>query len=225
VALPPNVLERGLAWLHAYQAEQVQRIKNAPGKLQPWKEHADELDAMVYMILRDADKDNDEMRDFLYRDRTHLAVYAKAMFGLALHKEKQAEKLAMILENISQFVVEDKENQTAYLKLPTGSAWWYWYGSEIEANAYYLKLLSRTNPKDVKASGLVKFLLANRKHATYWRSTRDTAICVEAMAEYIKASGEDKPDLTVEVYLDGKKHKEVKIDAKNLFSFDNKLML
>ena len=45
------------------------------------------------------------------------------------------------------------------------------------------------------------------------------------MADYIKASGEDKPDMTVEVYLDGKKHKEVKIDAKNLFSFDNKLTL
>ena len=213
------------AWLENYQAQQVQQIKNAPVMLHPWKEHADNLDAMVYMILRDADKSNDDMREFLYRDRTHLAVYAKAMFGLALHKEKQVKKLDMILENISQFVVEDKENQTAYLKLPAGSHWWYWYGSEIEANAYYLKLLSRTNPKDTKAAGLVKFLLANRKHATYWRSTRDTAICVEAMAEYIKASGEDKPDMTVEVYLDGKLHKEVKIDAKNLFSFDNKLTL
>ena len=43
------------------------------------------------------------------------------------------------------------------------------------------------------------------------------------MAEYLKASGEDKPDMTVEVWLDGKKHKEVKIDASNLFTFDNKL--
>ena len=70
-----------------------------------------------------------------------------------------------------------------------------------------------TNPKDEKASRLVKYLLNNRKHATYWNSTRDTAICIEAMADYLKASGEDKPDMTVEVWLDGKKHKEVKIDA------------
>ncbi len=34
--------------------------------------------------------DNAAMRDFLYRDRTDLAVYAKAMFGLALHKQKRA---------------------------------------------------------------------------------------------------------------------------------------
>ncbi len=131
----------------------------------------------------------------------------------------------MILENIAQFVVEDKENQTAYLQLPGGNPWWYWYGSDIEANAYYLKLLSATNPKDTKAAGLVKYLLNNRKHSTYWNSTRDTATCIEAMADYLKASGEDKPDLTVEVFVDGKKQKEVKIDATNLFTFDNKLVL
>ena len=71
----------------------------------------------------------------------------------------------------------------------------------------------------------MKYLLNNRKHATYWNSTRDTAMCIEAMADYLKASGEDKPDMTVEVWLDGKKHKEVKIDAANLFTFDNKLVL
>ena len=59
----------------------------------------------------------------------------------------------------------------------------------------------------------MKYLLNNRKHATYWNSTRDTALCVEALADYLKASGEDKPDMTVEVWLDGKKQKEVKITA------------
>jgi uncharacterized protein YfaS (alpha-2-macroglobulin family) len=224
VEIDANVINRGIAWLKSYQDQQVQMIKNAPSKTWPWKDSADNLDALTNMVLVDAGVNNDEMRDFLYRDRTHLAVYAKAMFGLALHKQQQADKLAMILKNIEQFVVEDDENQTMYLKLP-GDQWWYWYGSENEAHAYYLKLLSRTNPKDQKASRLVKYLLNNRKHATYWNSTRDTAICIEAMAEYMTASNEDRPDMTVEVYLDGKKHKEVKIDSTNLFTFDNRLVL
>src|SRR5262249_47680389 len=100
-----------------------------------------------------------------------------------------------------------------------------WHGSDIEANAYYLKLLSLTNAKDERASRLVKYLLNNRRHATYWSSTRDTAVCIEAMADYLKNSREDRPDMTVEVWLDGKKKKEVKIDQSNLFSFDNKLIL
>src|SRR5947209_8325886 len=177
------------------------------------------------MARIDAGVPGPERRDFLYRDRTHLAVYAKAMYGLALHKEQQADKLAMILKNIDQYVVQDEENQTAYLRLPGNSAWWYWYGSETEANGYYLKLLARTSPKDEKASRLVKYLLNNRKQATYWNSTRDTAICIEALADYLKASGEDRPDMTVEVWLDGKKQKEERIDASNLFTFDNKLVL
>src|SRR5262249_30102737 len=152
----------------------------------------------VYMVLVDAGADNTEMRDFLYRDRTDLAVYSLGMYGLALHKMQQADKLKMILQNINQYVVQDDENQTAYLKLPANNYWWYWYGSENEANAYYLKLLSRTDPKGQVASRLVKYLLNNRKHGTYWSNTRDTALCIEAMADYMVASGEDRPDMTVE---------------------------
>lgn len=225
IALVPGVLERGVEWLKRYQAEQIQHLNNAPSQTKPWKETADNLDALVYMVLVDSGVKSEAMRDFLYRDRTHLAVYAKAMFGLTLHKEDQAEKLAMILKNIEQYLVQDDENQTAYLRLPAENSWWCWYGSDIEANAYYLKLLTRTNPKDERASRLVKYLLNNRKHATWWNSTRDTAVCIEALADYLKASGEDRPDMTVEVWLDGKKHKEVKIDRSNLFTFDNQFVL
>ncbi len=225
VALVPGVLDKGVNWLKAYEQEQVRLIQRATQKVWPYKERADALDAFVRMILQDAKAANAEMRDYLYRDRIELPVYAKALLGLALHKEGgQADKLKMVMQNIDQFVVEDAENQTAYLKLPGGS-WWHWYGSENEANAYYLKLLSAVSPKDTKAAGLVKYLLNNRKHATYWTNTRDTAVCIEAMADYIKASGEDKPDMTLEVLLDGKVKKTVKIDKTNLFSFDNLLAL
>jgi len=226
VALVPGMLERGIDWLKRYQTEQVQRIRNGmkEPKVHPWKSRADEIDAFVYMVLVDAGVKNAEMLEFLYRDRTEIAVYAKAMFGLALHKQGEKEKLDMILQNINQFVQQDDENQTAWLNLPDGY-WWYWYGSEYEAHAYYLKLLARTDPKGELASRLVKYLLNNRKHATYWNSTRDTAICVEAMADYLRASGETQPEMTVEVYWDGKLQKAVEITPKTLFQFDNKFVL
>jgi uncharacterized protein YfaS (alpha-2-macroglobulin family) len=225
VAIVPGVLERGVDWLKRYQAGEVQKLKNAPSKTHPWKEHADALDAFVYMVLVDADLANTDMLEFLYRDRVQLPVSAKALFGLALHRQQQAERLAMILQNIQQFLVQDDENQTAYLKLPENNSWWYWYGSDIEANAYYLKLLSRIDAQDERASRLVKYLLNNRKHATYWNSTRDTAVCIEAMAEYLKASGEDKPNLLVEVLIDGELKQTVEITPETLFSFNNKFVI
>lgn len=225
VALVPGVLERGVQWLKRYQAEQVRRLKNAQTKTRPYKTHADNLDALVFQVLVDADVVDQDMLEFLYRDRKHLSVYALALYGLALHRVGEQDKLGMVLRNIEQYLVEDPENQTAYLRLPNQGYWWFWYGNEIEADAYYLKLLSRVEPNSRKAAGLVKYLLNNRKHATYWNSTRDTAICIEALAEYLLASGEAQPDLTVEVWVDGKKVKQVHVDRSNLFHFDNKVVL
>jgi len=226
VALVPGMIERGVAWLERYQDEQVQKLKNAleSPKKKPWKDHADNLDAFVYMVLVDADVNNQDMLEFLYRDRTKLAVYSMAMYGMALEKQGEKDKLDMVMRNISQYLVEDDENQTAWLNLPDGY-WWCWYGSEYEAHAYYLKLLAKTDPKGGVASRLVKYLLNNRKHATYWNSTRDTALCVEAMADFLRASEEMKPEMTVEVRLDGELQKAVEITPANLFAFDNKLVL
>ena len=224
----PGMIQRGVDWLARYQAEQIQWLKNAAIKDKPaglrWKEHADEIDAFVYMVLVDAGQKNAEMNEFLYRDRTKLAVYALSMYGIALEKQGEKDKLAMVMQNINQYVQQDDENQTAWLNLP-GGYWWYWYGSEYEAQAYYLKLLSRTDPKGELAPRLVKYLLNNRKNATYWNSTRDTAIVIEAMAEYLRASGESRPEMTVEVYFDGKLQKAVEITPQTLFQFDNKFVL
>jgi hypothetical protein len=98
------------------------------------------------MVLIDAGVNSADMLEFLYRDRTHLAVYGMAMYGIALEKQGEKDKLAMIMRNVGQYVQQDDENQTAWLRLPE-SYWWYWYGSEYEAEAYYLKLLSRTDPR------------------------------------------------------------------------------
>jgi uncharacterized protein YfaS (alpha-2-macroglobulin family) len=122
--------------------------------------------------------------------------------------------------------VTDNENQTTYIDLPNrGSIWWYWYGDTIEANAYYLKLLTKVNPQDSKAAGLVKYLLNNRKNATYWNNTRDTAVCIEAMAEYLKASGEATPNMQVEVWIDGDRKQSVEITPEVLFGFNNKFIV
>ncbi len=226
VELDPGVLENGMKWLDRHQAREVDAIKNWGKKnRRPQKQQADNLDAFVFMVLCDGGKENREMRDFLYRDRNSLALYSKAMFGLALDAVGQDEMRDMLIRNIEQFLEIDDENQTAYLRMQNAGYWWNWYGSEFEAQAYYLKLLARVKPQSPQASGLVKYLINNRKHATYWNSTRDTAVCIEAIADYLKASDEDSPDLQVQIAYDGKVVKEVKIDRSNLFTFDNKLVM
>ncbi|OJW22558.1 MAG: hypothetical protein BGO49_00810 [Planctomycetales bacterium 71-10] len=225
LALPDGMLERGVAWLTNHQAEQVRLLKNAATETKPYKKAADDLDALIFMVLADADVRVPGMIEFLERDRPGLSVQGKCLYGLALHKLGDAQKLAAVMQNVAQFVVEDEENQTAWLKLPNEGCWWYWYGSETETDAFYLKLLAATDPKGRLASRLTKYILNNREHGSYWRSTRDTAYNVEALADYLKASGEDRPDLAVTIAVDGKVRKEVTITPANLFGFDASLVL
>jgi uncharacterized protein YfaS (alpha-2-macroglobulin family) len=263
VAVVPGVIERGVEWLERYQREQLAMLDNwdregkkARDKDKEAKAAADNLDALVYLVITEAKQagavapQSDEtgeaaaaktpsgvhqrMRDYIYQDRTQLAVYSLATFGLALHYESSGLKaqgpgdagqmLDMVLRNLSQYVKQDDENQTAWLDLPTGY-WWYWYGSEYEAHAFYLKLLAAHEPQSEVASRMVKYLLNNRKNATYWNSTRDTALVVEAFADYLQASGEAKPNLSLEVLVDGKLQKAVEITPATLFSFDNKVVI
>lgn len=248
--LPP-IIDKGIKWLENYRKKQLElllrgdRIRTLRAQLdgaekeqkkvlqelideiarKRYKLKADNLDAFVEMVLSEEGKSIPPMREYLYRDRTSLSMYSLAMFGLVLERSRMDDELVMVLRNIQQFFVEDEENQTAYLKLPAGYSWWYWHGNEIEANAYYLKLLTKVNPQGRQASWLVKYLLNNRKNATYWNSTRDTALCIEAFADYFRASGENDPDMNLEILVDGESKKTLKITKENLFTFDGTLVL
>lgn len=223
--IPADMLASGLRWLKRYQEGEIQKLKNAPSEKKPYKTRAGDLDALIYMMLCEAGQPSDDMRDFVYRDRSFISVYGLTVFALGLQHIEENEKLKMVRRNIEQFLVEDAENETAYLDLPNGGYWWYWYGDETETHAYYLKLLTRMDPESETAGRLAKYLINNRKHHTYWNSTRDTAACIEAFGEYIAASGEIKNEMTVDVVWDGEVKKTVKISPDTLFTFDNRFTM
>lgn len=191
------------------------------------------------------------MKEFLWEARTELQLYPASMFALALDDETKtstqgqtpelAESRAVaksrvetILRRLSQYRKVDDENQTVWLELNDVPGWyfWRWHGSEMETQAAYLKLLSRVDAETLRRLGLaddaprlVKYLLNNRKHATYWNSTRDSAVCVEAFVEYLRQTDELATDSKVEVYVDGKLRKTVEYSPKTLFETDGTLVL
>ncbi len=223
--IPEDRLQRGVQWLKKYEERETERIRMWGERKRNTKKHADQLDAFVRLVLAENGVSNKEMLGFQFRDKNTYGNYAKSLLGMSLHLVNDAERRDAVIRNIEQFLKYDDENQTAYLEMANSGYWWRWYGSEMEAHAWYLKLLAATKPESKQARGLVKYLINNRKHATYWNSTRDTAYCIEAIADYMKASGESDPEAQVEVLLDGKSYKKVNITKENLFSFDNKMTL
>lgn len=219
--VPEDMIQRGTAWLAQHEATEVERIASYGKRKENTKQKADTTDALVRRILGEAGNDHPQMLEYLFRDKLDLPIYAKALLGLEFHRTKDIEKRDALIRNIRQFLKTDAENQTAYLDLGNGAYWWYWYGSEFEAQAWFLKLLAAAEPNSPDTRGLVKYLINNRRNGTYWYSTRDTAYCIEAIGDYLKATKEGDPNLTVEILLDGKSLKTVEITKDNLFTFDN----
>ena len=223
VAIPADVIPRGTTWLKNYQQQELQKLKNWDSDTDPRKHHVDNMDALVFHVLTLFGELNDEMKKFLYEDRTHLSVYGKCLFALATHQLEDAEMTNMLKRNIEQFLEVDEENETALLTDQTN--WWHWYGSSIESTAMYLTLLTKTDPDSITAPRLVKYLLNNRKHATYWNSTRDTALVVEAFADYLDTSEEISAESQVDVLLDGKLIGSIEFTKENLFDVNNTIQI
>ena len=213
-----KMLSRGVAWLKIWQDRRIKLIKEK-------KYEISNIDALVFDTLVKAGIKSDFMREKLFTDRGRLSINGLTIFATACQHLEDKAKLKMLLKNIEQFIVEDKENQTAYLRIPNGYWWWCWYGRDIDTQATYLKLLAKVDPRGKRAAWLAKYILINRKHAVYWTSVVDTGLCVEALCRFIQKSGEAAPDMNVEVLFDGKVLKKVEIDAKNMFNIDNSIKL
>ena len=50
-------------------------------------------------------------------------------------------------------------------------------------------------------------------------------MCIEAFADFLRASGEVLSEMTVEIWVDQRLRKAVEITPANLFSFDNRFVL
>ncbi len=222
--LNDGLIRQGVEWLARHEAEELRRL-NLPVKHKDRKGYPDNLDALIHSVLVEYKAGNKAMRDQLYEQREKLSRYSVALLGLTCDAMEEDERRDMCLRNLKQFLKQDEENQTAYLDLPQGGWWWYWYEDQIETQAVFLRLLVAANPKDETAPRIAKYLLNNRRNGTYWNSTKDTAAVIEALAIYAKASGETSPQQTVELLLDGKSVKKVEITKETLFTFDGSLVL
>ncbi len=74
--------------------------------------------------------------------------------------------------------------------------------NNVEATSKALGVLARAGKKD-EAVKAVAWLMRNRGETGGWDSTRDTALALIGISDYLKISGELKPNYDASVYLDG----------------------
>jgi len=212
VAVDEGVIKRGLRFLAGRMIKDEAYFKKHTWKANP--------QAFACYVLAMGGKPAEKTMKILFKGRDYLSVYGKTLLALASFLSGDKARADVLLENVLQYVERDEENETAWLKTST-SGWWYWYNSDIESAAFLLKALAALRPRSPLVPRLTKWLLNNRRNGYYWRSTRDTTLCISAMADAAAASGEDKPDYTVSIEWDGKVYKRVRVEPGDIFSFDN----
>jgi len=219
VDVKERTIQRGAQWLLNYDLREMREKHWSPNIT--WANHAFVLSRVGKRVV---DQKAGDMVDRLFKGRDKLNLYGKAMLSMALANLKDEDRGRTVLRNIMQQLQENKETEIAWFRTPQ-QGWWYWYNSEIETNAMCLRALVKLEPQSDVSPRLVKWLLENRRNGYYWRSQRDTAQCIAAMAEYAVAAGEADPDYTLTINLDGKPVKKVHITKANFFEFDNQFVV
>ncbi len=132
----------------------------------------------------------------VYDKRRNLSPYGMALLGLALEQAKdgRAEEIAAALE---RGVQQDPERPGG---LPTRDPMLD-FSEDVtpEATAYAVKFLSRQHADNPLLPKAALWLMNHRNEGYWWSSTKQTAMVIYGLSDYLKATNELKPNLTVTV--------------------------
>ena len=184
--IPHNMdMDRGREWLQAALAAHPDMVPD--------------LRAYVDYALATTGGAPREELDKAWSSRDKLSDEGLALVGLALDAagDSRAKDAALLLEK------KAKTNDT--------DAWWtgtydglleYWDDTSNETTAFALKLLVRQD----RASGLLPKAaqwLAKHRDGGYWYSTKQTAMVIGGLTDYLALSGELANSSDVEVLVNG----------------------
>jgi uncharacterized protein YfaS (alpha-2-macroglobulin family)/tetratricopeptide (TPR) repeat protein len=169
--------------------------------------------------------------DNLWTRRESLNAYTRALLALSAHYFHRAEQAKTLIENLENGVKRDERPDRSILiggqpENPgvMGTAHWgedgiYWRWSEggVEATAFALRALLTIDPQNKLIEPVTNWLIKNRRGAQ-WSNTRDTAIVVLAMNDYLRTSGELKPDLEYDLMVNGKSIAKKKVSGADVFN-------
>ena len=154
--------------------------------------------------------------DEVWKNRERLSAYSRALFALTAHRWGDAERAQVMIRNLEDGVRIDKTpDQSVLLKGETTAEtmqtahwgargfWWRWYEGPVETTAFALQALVTIDPDNALVEPVMNWLVKNRR-GRQWHNTRDTAIALLAMNDYLQRSGELAGDVAYELSVNGR---------------------
>ncbi len=147
----------------------------------------------AYMLYSLSHHDNISGYDV---NETALSDYGKALYALALFNSEDNEKANELINEL---------NKSAKCS-GTECHWdaetfkYSWRNNKIETTSYISMAMLKGDPGNEKIKKGIEYLI-NHKQGNRWHSTKDTAIAVMAIMEYITAYNEVNPGYDADIYL------------------------
>jgi alpha-2-macroglobulin len=132
----------------------------------------------------------------------NLSAHGQAKLGLAYLAIGDGARAVALAAELERSAKQDAQQ-----------AWWendrdgfmdYYYDTSPETTAAAIKLIAKINPKSPLLPKAVQWLVSHRSDGYYWHSTKQTAIAIDGLTEYLRVSGELKPDYRVAVEVNGR---------------------
>ena len=147
--------------------------------------------------------------DDVYANRERLSAYARALLALTAHRYGDTERAAVLVRNLEDGVQLERAADDEADSLATahwGASrrfWWRWYEGPVETTAFVLRALVTIDPAHKLVEPSMNWLVKNRRGAQ-WNNTRDTAVSLLALTEYLDRSGELSGDVSYELTVNGR---------------------
>ena len=169
--------------------------------------------------------------DNLWNNREQLNAYTRALLALSAHAYGKPMEAATLVRNLENGVKLDSSPSTSILVKSSNASetematahwgedgiFWRWSDGGVEATAFVLKALVTIDPEHKLVEPVTNWLIKNRRGAQ-WSNTRDTAISLLALNDYLRQSGELETELEYQLQVNGTTVAEKKVTKSDVFS-------
>jgi len=209
IAVDDAAVERAARWLD----EALPNLDDDPNE-QAWVLHA--VTAWRRATKHGASEPERRAFENSYQRREHLTAYSRALLALAAHDLDDVNRANVLTRNLENGMEIDRAPDRSVLfhgsssvaeTMPTAhwgsdSFWWRWYDSPVESTAFSLQALVAIDPHNALVEPVMNWLVKNRRGAR-WNNTRDTAIAILALTDYLAANGESSESASYELAVNG----------------------
>jgi alpha-2-macroglobulin len=151
----------------------------------------------------------------LWTNRDKLNAYTRALLALSAHNFGYADKAKTLIENLENGVKIDSKPDTSIVQSGGQSSdpsvigtahwgedglYWRWSDGGVEATSFALRALLAIDPQNKLIEPVTNWLIKNRR-GTQWSNTRDTAIVVLTLNDYLRISKELQPQMSYELIV------------------------